>query len=278
MKKIALLLAFLSSSTLAAPVTLSLENGLSANADYQLGKTDKPAVMVVHGFLSTYHYGTIQAIANDLVGKGYTVLTPNLTLGINNRTEPLACDTAHHNTLSDEGKELNQWANWLKNKGHNQLIMIGHSAGSSSILASLEKPVANLQQIVLTAIYDFDNWPEATLVRDQKTAQQNLPLGKLASYSVSFCRGNFLASSNSYLSYRSWNKDRILDAINRNKEPISVIMPGGDKRLEGGNRAWLDQLAKSRATLQTIKDADHFFSSDAEFDLNEAVFKAIAHK
>jgi len=278
MKKFGFLLALIAQNAFSAPVTLSLDNGSSANADYQTGKADKPAVMVVHGFQSTYGYGTIQAIAGDLAGKGYTVLTPNLTLGVDNRKEPLACDAPHNNTLSDEGKELNQWAEWLKQKGHNQLIMIGHSAGSSSILSSLEKPASNIQQIVLTAIYDFDNWPEATLARDKKTAQQNLQTGKLGQYNVGFCRGNFLASSNTYLSYRNWDKERILDSINRSKQPVSIIMPGGDKRLEGGNRQWLEQLAQTKAQVNVIKNADHFFSSDAEFDLNEAVIKAIERK
>jgi pimeloyl-ACP methyl ester carboxylesterase len=277
-KKLILLLAFLSTNALATPVNITLANGLIANADYQIGKNNKPAVMVVHGFLSTYNYGTIQAIASDLTGKGYTVITPNLTLGVNNRNEPLACDQAHKNTLADEGKELAQWATWLSKKGHQQLIMIGHSAGSSSILASLENNPVNLKQVILTAIYDFENWPEATLVRDKKTAQQNLQIGKLASYSVGFCRGNFLASSNAYLSYRHWDKERILDTINRENIMVNVIMPGSDKRLEGGNREWLEQLNKSKAKLSVIKNADHFFSSDAEFDLNEAINQAIEHK
>jgi dienelactone hydrolase len=278
MKKLALLLGLFSTIALAAPVNLTLENGLIANADYQQGKTNKPAIMVVHGFQSTYNYGTIQAIATDLAGKGYSVITPNLTLGINNRSEPLACDSPHHSTLNDEGKELSQWASWLKNKGHSQLIMIGHSAGSSSILASLENNPENLEQVILTAAYDFNNWPETTLTHDKKMAQQNLQTGKLAQYNVGVCRGNFLASSNTYLSYRNWNKERILDTINHSKATVSVIMPGGDKRLEGNNTQWLEQLKKSKAHLHIIKAADHFFSSDAEFDLNESINHAIERK
>lgn len=278
MKKLILLLAFLSTNALAMPVNITLANGLIANADYQIGKNNKPAVMVVHGFQSTYNYGTIQAIVDDLASKGYTVITPNLTLGVNNRNEPLACDQAHNSTLNDEGKELSQWADWLKNKGHNQLIMIGHSAGSSSILASLENNPVNLKQIILTAIYDFENWPEATLVRDKKMAQQNLQINKLASYSVGVCRGNFLSSSNTYLSYRHWDKERILDTINRENIMVNVIMPGGDKRLDGANRTWLSTLTNSKAQLSIIKNADHFFSSDAEFDLNEAIKQAIERK
>lgn len=278
MKKLALLFALLSTSALAAPVNISLANGLIANADYQIGKNNKEAIIVVHGFQSTYNYGTIQVIAEELASKGYTVLTPNLTLGVNNRKEPLPCDQEHSNTIADEGKELIQWANWLKSKGHEQLVMIGHSAGSSSILASLENTPINLQQIVLTALYDFDNWPEAVLARDKKTAQQNLQENKQALYSMGLCRGNFLSSANTYLSYRYWDKDRILDTINRSKTPISIIMPGGDKRLEGNNRTWLEQLSKTRAQVNIIKNADHFFSADAEFDLGEAIIQVIERK
>lgn len=278
MKKLLLLLSLLSASALAAPVTMTLDNGLTANADYQTGQANKPAIMVVHGFQSTYNYGTIQSIASELADKGYTVLTPNLTLGVNNRNEPLACDQAHTSTLTDEGKELAQWANWLKTKGNKHLIMIGHSAGSSSILSSLENNPANLEQVVLTALYDFDGWSEDTLQRDKKRAQQNMHSGKLEQYNMSICRGNFLANSETYLTYRNWNKARILDTINRSTYPINVIMPGSDIRLSGNNRHWLEELGTSKAQLSVIKNADHFFSADAEFDLNEAINHAIDHK
>ncbi len=278
MKKLTLLLILVSNISIAAPVSIILENGLTANANYQAGKENKPVIMVVHGFASTYNYGTIQSISNELLGKGYSVITPNLTLGVDNRNEPLSCDQPHKSSLSDEGKELAQWAKWLSSKNNNPLIMIGHSAGSSSILSSLESHPANLKQIILTAIYDFDDAPENALLYDKKVAQQNLQTGKLAYYNISFCRGNFFATSDVYLDYRHWNKERIIDTINRSSLPITVIMPGSDKRLEGNKAQWIEQLKQTKANIELIKNADHFFSSDAEFDLTESINRVLEHK
>jgi hypothetical protein len=52
MKKLILLLSLFSTAVLAAPVNLTLENGLIANADYQQGKENKPVVMVVGDFIA----------------------------------------------------------------------------------------------------------------------------------------------------------------------------------------------------------------------------------
>lgn len=255
----------------AAQVDITLDTGTLANADYRPGKPDKPAVMVVHGFLSTFNYGTVQAMADDLAGKGYTLLTPNLTFGVSARREPLPCDTPHTHTVAEEGAELAAWARWLKSKGHRDLFMIGHSAGSTSILASLEQSIPTLRGIILTAVYDFDNFSPEVMEKDRKTALSQQQGNGLSGYFLGFCQGNFRATGRSYLSYRHWNRTRIIDAINRSPVTVSAIMPGNDRRLEGRNANWLDELRASKARLSVVPGADHFFSALHEFDLNEQV-------
>lgn len=260
----------------AKEVTLKLASGLTANANFEAGKENKTAIMIIHGFQSTYNYGTIQGMSSELTSQGYSVLTPNLTLGVDNRREPLACQHPHTNTIEQEGEEIADWSKWLQKQGYRNLIIIGHSAGSTSILASLDYQQQNKpQKIILTALYDFDNWPNNDLTRDKQIAQDNANTGKFANYYMGLCNGNFVANSASYLSYRAWNKQQLIDRINHSKLPITIIMPGADPRLHGKNKDWLDTIQKSRATLMIVKHADHFFSSDAEFDLNEAIAKIL---
>lgn len=277
MKKTVLLLALLFVQvTFAENVTITLKNGLTANANFRSHATDKPAVVVVHGFLSTYNYSTVQVISDELYSKGYTVLTPNLTLGISDRSEPIACNSLHQSTINNEGDEINAWLDWLRNKGYQHLTLIGHSAGSNSILASLENNTIPLDAIILTALYDFSALPEKVLERDKKRAHNNLVSDKPDTYSLALCRGNYLATSSNYLSYLNWNKVRIIDTLNRSAYPITVIMPGKDTRLEGTD--WLEQLRETKANIVLIPNADHFFTSYAEFDLTEAINQVLKTK
>ncbi|MCH9741713.1 MAG: alpha/beta fold hydrolase [Proteobacteria bacterium] len=277
MKKTVLLLALLFvQATFAENVTITLENGFTANANFRSHSTDKPAIIVVHGFLSTYNYNTVQVISDELYNKGYTVLTPNLTLGISNRSEPIPCNTLHRSTMNNEGDEVNAWLDWLGSKGYKHFALVGHSAGSNSILVSLEKNKTPLDAIILTALYDFSALPEKVLERDKKRAQNNLIADKPDTYSLALCRGNYLATSSNYLSYLNWTKTRIIDTLNRSPYPITVIMPGKDSRLEGTD--WLEQLRQTKAKVALIPNADHFFTSDAEFDLTEAINQALNTK
>jgi dienelactone hydrolase len=274
MKKTVLLLALLFVQvTFAENVTITLKNGLTANANFRSHSTNKPAIIVVHGFLSTYNYYTVQVISDELYDKGYTVLTPNLTLGISNRSEPISCDSLHQNTINNEGDEINAWLDWLGSQGYRHFALVGHSAGSNSILASLENNKTPLDAIILAALYDFNTLPEKVLERDKKRAQNNLISDKPDTYSLALCRGNYLTTSSNYLSYLNWTKTRIIDTLNRSPYPITVIMPGKDSRLAGTD--WLEQLRQTQAKVRLIPNADHFFTSDAEFDLTEAINQAL---
>ncbi len=62
-------------------VTLELQQGLTARAEYRAGARDKPAVLILHGFLQTHNFPTVHNLAEGLVTAGYSVLTPTLTLG-----------------------------------------------------------------------------------------------------------------------------------------------------------------------------------------------------
>lgn len=47
------------------PVSLKLGSGIAAVADYQPGAADRPAVMILHGFLQTHHFHTVFSALPD---------------------------------------------------------------------------------------------------------------------------------------------------------------------------------------------------------------------
>ena len=73
----------------SARIELEVVPGITAEADYWPGEADKPAVLILHGFLQTREFPTVRRLAEALADEGYSVLTPSLTLGLNRRRQSL---------------------------------------------------------------------------------------------------------------------------------------------------------------------------------------------
>ena len=79
----------------AETVSHTLDNGTTTLADYRKGDENKPAFLLLHGFLQTHNFSTIQSMADELADTGYTVLAPTLSHGVDNRNQSIACDALH---------------------------------------------------------------------------------------------------------------------------------------------------------------------------------------
>lgn len=260
----------------ADPIQQRLANGLVANADYHRGDNGQ-AVLLLHGFLATHQFPTIQHVASDLSDEGYTVLSPTLTLGINDRTTSLPCTALHLHTMARTIEELGWWVDWLAAQGNPNITLIGHSAGSIQVLAySLEHPNPAVRQLILTSLVSLERLPEmAPAGTSASQAAQWLAAGQspIATYDVSFCHGNFTAPPDVYLSYHAWSKQRIAQALRDTKIPTTVIMGANDSRFTG--TGWMPMLRQYAPRLVVLKDANHFFDGMAEFALLDAVNAAL---
>ena len=132
-----LTLWLLPATVVASEMSLQLPSGIKALADYRKGSMDKPAVLVLHGFLQTYHFSTVRLIVGELSDAGYTVLSPTLTLNIDQRRASLTCDAIQHHSAEQATRELGAWVEWLKKNGYKRIILIGHSTGSNHLLSYL---------------------------------------------------------------------------------------------------------------------------------------------
>ena len=99
---------------MAETMFLQVNYGVKASADYQRGETEKPAVVVLHGFLQNNDYLTLTNIKEAVVDNGYTLLAPVNSLGINYRSSSLPCQATHRHTMEDNLAEINNWMEWLK--------------------------------------------------------------------------------------------------------------------------------------------------------------------
>jgi len=270
-----LLIVFLFSTlqAFAQPLQLRVANSMLANADYHQGESDKPAVLVLHGFLSTHHFPTVQHIAGELRESGYSVLTPSLTLGLNNRTTSLPCDALHLHNMEQSVEEIDWWVEWLVAKGHTRIHLIGHSAGSLQLLiANMQKHNAAVQSLTLTSLIPLERLPSESPKGDTvEMALKRLKQGdsSIRKYDLSFCHGNFAAPPEVYLSYVSWTKQRIINGLKSSQTPINIIMGGNDKRFTGNN--WMPLLLQAAPKLDILEGANHFYDGDAEFALLESI-------
>jgi len=133
-----LTLALAPVSAHAAIVRLEMRPGIDASAEYLAGLRNKPAVLLLHGFLQTREFPTVATLARGLQDAGYPVLTPTLSLGIPNRAQSLACEAVHRHSLDEDVAEIARWVDWLKSHGHRSIVLIGHSFGSMQLLAYLQ--------------------------------------------------------------------------------------------------------------------------------------------
>ncbi|MEW5786214.1 MAG: alpha/beta fold hydrolase [Pseudomonadota bacterium] len=264
-----LLLATLVSAPRADLVESTWPGQAPARAEYRAGSPDKPAVLLLHGFLQTHEFPVIHRLTESLNSAGHTVLAPTLTLGIPLRKRSLACEALHTHSQADAIAELDAWLGWLKGKGVRSVVLLGHSFGSMQSLAyAATRPNPMVKGLIGISIIEGrlsgGRMPAKTLADDQGFVTQPF----------SFCK-KYRAPQASLASYLAWSPERVLREVGRLRVPATFIMGGKDERL---GPDWIGQLQRTRATVRIIAGADHFMDGEYEFDLLDMVLEELGDK
>ena len=254
-------------------VTLKMPNGLTARADYRKGDPAKPAVLILHGFLLTHEFSTVQRLSDGLHGEGYTVLAPTLTLGVPHRRQSLACEAIHKHSLQDDFRELEAWIRWLGERHRRSIVIIGHSQGSTALTLFLDgQPNPRIGKLIGVSIVEVNASQDARRNREiEAEVRQRLARGErgLVTLPLSYCK-RYVATPETYLSYQEWSPERIIEAIKRLKTPYALVMGGGDERV---GPKWIQRLEGTGKTVHVIPGANHFLDGMHEFDLLDAVLQ-----
>ena len=255
----------------AEEILLEMPNGLTARAEYSRGNDDRPVVLILHGFLQTYEFPTVARLANSLREEGLTVLTPSLTLGIDNRNQSLSCEAIHKHNMHEDSEELRAWVSWLHAQTGKPVTLIGHSIGSLNLLGLMQEPPReSVERLVLISLLSLD---EDTIMASTKEsyerALENLERGKLglANYSLSFCE-RYPSEVEDFLSYRSWTSEKTTRVLNSLDVPAYVILGSRDDRMSAG---WRSKVSQTSAQVILVEGAGHFFDTQYEFDLLDEV-------
>ena len=255
----------------AVKIEATLENSVVASAEYVPGDPSRPAVLVLHGFLATHNFFTVVRLAEYLADDGFSVLSPTLSLGISNRKNSLSCDAVHTHNMQDDLKEIVFWIDWLVNKGHKDIYLVGHSYGSLQLLIyqSTYKHSA-VRRVIATSLVDIEHTvglkasqSQIDIAKDM-IAQQESSLGN---FQFSFCN-KYVSPPQAYLSYAKWSKGQIVSLFENLSTPSIVIMGSKDSRMD---KNWPDMLRQSKVDVMMIEGANHFFDAQFEFDLVDAV-------
>ena len=240
-------------------------------ADYQQGSENNNPVLLLHGFLQTKEFSTVTRLSASLNESGYTVVSPTLSLGLNNRNKSLACEAIHTHTLENDTDELSQWIDWLEKKSGKKVTLIGHSAGGPVILDYLSRYGSDkINHVVLISLSYYASGPSANETKAHeamaRSALKNNP-DKLATYALNYCK-TYPTFAGAFLSYYRWNTEKVSSNVARFKKLISVIIGTADKRIDSG---WRIQLHKENKNVISIEGASHFFDQTHEFDLSDTI-------
>jgi pimeloyl-ACP methyl ester carboxylesterase len=254
---------------------VELPNGYFASADYRLGQPELPAIVVLHGFLSTRNFLTVTSLVDALAGEGYSVLAPNLSLGVNQRKVSLDCEAIHTHSIDNDIAEIQYWVEWLVKRGHKNIVLVGHSYGSvHGLYYAMKYKHPAIKKLIAASLVDVEHIIGESLSRSQIKAAKALVAKNdngLQEYQVSYCK-KYVTPPKEFLSYASWSRQRILTAISHTLIPVEVILGSEDKRMGKG---WPQLLRQSGVTLQLIDGANHFFHNEQEFDLLDSVLHAL---
>lgn len=256
----------------------TMPNGVESQAKYWPGEPDKPAVLIVHGFLQTLEFPTVARLARSLADEGYPVLTPNISYGIPRRSQSMACEAIHDHRIGESAQELTVWLNWLRAQGHARASLVAHSFGIYQALGlgrPSDQPEDGLRQLILVSLIDPDVDHQRPEIQAQITlAKQRaeLPGAQLHRYRLAFCE-EYLATPRGYLSQADWSSERVLALLQANPYPIQVILGGSDIRV---TPAWTAALDDAGVPVRVIEGANHFFDAEHEFDLLDEVLALLA--
>lgn len=249
---------------------------IKADAEYVVGDVDKTAVLILHGFLTTNRFHTVVAMAQALQNEGYTTLTPTLTLNIPQRQNSIKCNSIHTHTLERDVIEVTEWIQYLHDKGHQKIVVLGHSSGSQELIELLNNHLdLGIKAAIFTSLFYLTGEELGILPNEVHYAQQALKekRNQPHKYSFLFCKANYYATPKSFLSYLKLDRHYILDSLKNLTVPSYTIMGAADKRYQTVGENWLTELEKTGTHLIKIDGANHFFSSEHEFDLHDALIQ-----
>jgi len=125
---------------------------LNGNLEVPAGKKveDGRVLILLHGTLSYAGQETMAALQKNLLAHGVASLAITLSLGIDDRKGPRACDVVHDYALAGAKREIGLWMEWLNAQHAKAIDLLGFSQGGAQV-AALAPELTTVRRIILVA-------------------------------------------------------------------------------------------------------------------------------
>lgn len=229
-------------------------------------------ILITHGGLAHRDMEMIAYLRRLLKEEGYSTLSINLSLGVNQRHGMYDCLLTHHHQNEDAANEIGAWLAWLETQGARNVTLLGHSRGGAQTAlyaARNTNPLVN--GIVLMAPVTGENTGAATYLERYgkplppilEKARQLVEAGKkdeiLENVGLMNCRDT-PASVSAFLSY--YGKDAHVDTLSLIpdiKKPLLVIVAGNDQVVPALDKKIAPLLDGKRLQIHVVESSDHLF-------------------
>lgn len=268
---ILLIILGFSTSAKSEEIQIFTEDNTPLIAQLWQGDGSKPNVIILHGFLQTYQFSTVERLAESLSDNGFTVLAPNLSLGIPNRKAPLPCEALQLHSPAQNAVEIEQWHQWLQQQNNRPIALVGHSDGSLQAISYLNRyPDAKIYKALLISLIHISDG-----INNQQPSQHYQKATELKAsgdrsiypFELSYCK-EFVTTAENILSYYFWSAENIVKTIRSTQTPMQVVFGGEDPRI---SEQWRQMVEESGVGVIPIEGANHFFDQEFEFDLHEII-------
>ena len=273
MRKLMLLTLLLTFLSFGKPVSIFIDfegKRLKANAEWAVPEGVKPkvAILWLHGLFQTHKMREpISQQREFWVSKGYPVLSPTLTLGVNDRKEPYDCSYPLDHPYELNIKEIEEWVRWLKGQGVEKIILAGHSMGGQEIIHTAEKLSGDRAIVGVLAVSPAKGVPRKHPLL--KKAKELVEKGKgrtLLETSFFYCQKTKVSARTLYTYY---GVDRnIGKSLRKIKVPVLIVWGGEDDRVKN-LPSFLKPYLKENVRIEVVDYADHFFRDIAGEDLRD---------
>jgi pimeloyl-ACP methyl ester carboxylesterase len=163
-------LALMAGPVLAAAEPVQIKPSLlKLNGNLELPAGEKlegeHVVVIVHGMLSHYGQETVAGLQKNLKARGIATLAINLSLGIDDRKGPRACDVVHDYALAGARREIRLWLEWLGAQHAKTIDIVGFSRGGAQV-AAIGAELPTVRRMILMAP-TFATSPELAAAYEQ---------------------------------------------------------------------------------------------------------------
>ena len=258
----------------AKEITLQ-HKGITLNAELDIIEGKERAeniILITHGALARRDMETLIHFRELLKKFGYSTLSINLSLGIENRHGMFDCEKKHQHRNDDAIEEIDAWVHWLKAEGTINITLLGHSrGGTQTALYVSERDSVLISSIVLLAPATAENTSAVTYIKRYKKplapvlnkAKQLVKAGNghhsLGKVNLMRCRDTEITAESFVSYYAAPFRVDSPGLLRKVKKPVLVIVAGNDGIVIGLDKKVANLIDGKKFQVSVIDDADHLF-------------------